>query len=144
MALNKVVELSDTVFMLLRHKFRQISPLHVYHHASMLLLSDLAYSKYPYANFAVGLMLNSFVHVVLYAYYGLTAAGFNPQWKKRLTELQIAQFVIDLIHGVPGVLYHNFCVWSMLYGCSMLYLFTDFYVKNYLRKRDDDKLKKSK
>ena len=42
----------------------------MYHHASMLLLSDLAYSKYPTANFAVGLMLNSFVHVVLYAYYG--------------------------------------------------------------------------
>ena len=28
------------------------------------------------------------------------------------------------IHAIPGVLYHNFCVWSMLYGFSMLYLFT--------------------
>ena len=70
------------------------------------------------------------------------------------------------IHCIPGVLYHNFCVWSFLYGFSMLYLFTgqldklkhililvwfnppflDFYVKNYLRKRDaggeGDKLKK--
>ena len=52
------------------YHYRQVSPLHVYHHASMLLLSDLAYSKYPTASFAVGLMLNSFVHVVLYAYYG--------------------------------------------------------------------------
>ena len=94
---TKVVELSDTVFMLLRHKFRQISPLHVYHHASMLLLTDLAYSKYPYANFAVGLVLNSFVHVVLYAYLGLTAAGYyGPQWKRRMIELEIVQFVLCL------------------------------------------------
>ena len=30
-------------------------------------------------------------------YKGLTAAGYSPQWKKRLTELQIIQFVIDLV-----------------------------------------------
>lgn len=42
---TKVVELLDTVFMLLRHRFRQVSPLHVYHHASMLLLSDLGCTR---------------------------------------------------------------------------------------------------
>ena len=36
---TKFVELSDTAFMLLRHRFRQISPLHVYHHAVMLPLT---------------------------------------------------------------------------------------------------------
>jgi hypothetical protein len=58
---TKVIELSDTAFMLLRHKFRQISTLHVYHHASMLLLSDLGSTRYPYGSFALGLMLNAMV-----------------------------------------------------------------------------------
>merc|ERR1711953_1140132 len=62
---TKVVELSDTVFMILRHKFRQVSPLHVYHHATMLILSEIGYRKYCWAAFAMPLMLNAFVHVVL-------------------------------------------------------------------------------
>jgi hypothetical protein len=57
----QVVELLDTVFMILRHKFRQISPLHVYHHASMLLLSDLGCSQYSWPAFSMPLMLNALV-----------------------------------------------------------------------------------
>ena len=68
----------------------------------------------------------------LYLYYGLTAAGYRPQWKRHLTELQIAQFVLDLVHAGFGFLYHDFCTWSLLYGFSMLFLFSSFYVKNYL------------
>ena len=60
---TKVVELSDTVFMILRHKFRQVSPLHVYHHATMLILSEIGYRKYCWAAFAMPLMLNAFVSI---------------------------------------------------------------------------------
>ena len=60
---TKVVELSDTVFMVLRHKFRQVSPLHVYHHATMLILSEIGYRKYCWAAFAMPLMLNAFVSI---------------------------------------------------------------------------------
>lgn len=73
------------------------------------------------------------VHVFLYLYYGLTAMGWQPSWKRRLTELQIVQFVIDLVHASIGVLKHNFCYWSLGYGLSMLYLFSAFYVRTYLR-----------
>lgn len=37
-AYTKIIELLDTVFMILRHKGRQITFLHVFHHSSMLLL----------------------------------------------------------------------------------------------------------
>jgi len=37
-AFTKLLELMDTVFMILRHKTRQITFLHVFHHSSMLLL----------------------------------------------------------------------------------------------------------
>ncbi len=69
----------------------QISPLHVYHHASMLLLSDLGCSRYSWAAFALPLMLNSLVHVFLYAYYGAAAAKVRVpgRWKRALTEMQV-------------------------------------------------------
>nr|KAG5702772.1 hypothetical protein BaRGS_003646 [Batillaria attramentaria] len=94
--MTKVVELLDTVFMVLRHKARQISFLHVYHHASMLLLSNLAYSFYPWPGIAVFLAMNSFVHIVLYLYYGLTALlpDNPPTWKKQMTQVQILQFLL--------------------------------------------------
>lgn len=129
--ITKVVELMDTVFMVIRGKFRQVSSLHVYHHASMLLLSELGCTKYSWPAFAMALMLNSLVHVVLYLYYGLTAIGMQPGWKQQLTQLQIVQFIIDIVYCVGGVLWHNFCYWSLAYAASMLYLFTNFYLKAY-------------
>ena len=41
-SLTKAIELLDTVFMLLRHKWRQVSFLHVYHHSLMLIFVDYA------------------------------------------------------------------------------------------------------
>lgn len=129
---TKIVELADTVFMVLKHKFRQVSPLHVYHHATMLILSEMGYRKYAWAAFAMPLTLNAFVHIVLYLYYGLTAIGIHPQWKKKLTELQLIQFAIDLVHGLIGFAKHNFCSWAIIYALSMMYLFGVFYYKNYV------------
>ena len=37
-AYTKIIELLDTVFMIVRHKGRQITFLHVFHHSTMLLL----------------------------------------------------------------------------------------------------------
>lgn len=47
--------------MVLRHRFRQVSTLHVYHHASMLILSEMGYKKYAWAAFAMPLTLNALV-----------------------------------------------------------------------------------
>lgn len=132
---TKVVELADTVFMVLRHKFRQVSPLHVYHHATMLILSEMGYTKYAWAAFAMPLMLNALVHVVLYLYYGLTGIGIYPQWKRQLTEIQLLQFFIDLVYALVGFAKHNFCSWGILYNLSMIYLFGSFYVRTYINPR---------
>ena len=136
--LTKIYELLDTVFMILRHKSRQISILHVYHHGSMLLLSDLAYNHYPYPAMTPYLALNSAVHVVLYFYYGLSALTPEnpPQWKKFLTQFQILQFAIDLVHATLGYIYHTYCIYGILYGLSMLTLFSNFYYKAYIKQRN--------
>lgn len=130
-------ELLDTVFMLLRHKQQQISFLHVYHHASMLILSDIGYHFYPFSAIATYLALNSAVHVLLYFYYGMTALYPNnpPQWKKFLTQFQIIQFVIDLMHATIGYMYHNYCIYGIFYGITMISLFSNFYYKAYIKRR---------
>ena len=63
---------------------------------------------------------------------GLTAIGIRPQWKRLLTEMQLLQFFIDLIHGLIGFAKHNFCSWAILYALSMIYLFGTFYIRTYI------------
>lgn len=46
MFLLKIVELVETAFFVLRKKFNQVSALHVYHHASTVLLSFFACKFY--------------------------------------------------------------------------------------------------
>ena len=53
----------------------------------MLILSECGYTKYSWPAFAMALMLNSLVHVVLYLYYGLTGIGIKPNWKVLKLEL---------------------------------------------------------
>ncbi|XP_067670929.1 very long chain fatty acid elongase 5-like [Haliotis asinina] len=145
--MTKIVELMDTVFMILRHRQRQISFLHVFHHSSMLLLSNFGYAYLPYPCIAVFQSLNSLVHVVLYFYYGLTAVVPNnpPQWRKQLTQMQIIQFLIDFAISLYGVVYYEFCFFSLFYGLSMTVLFSNFYYHAYVRKpkqkQPEDKIK---
>ncbi|KAK3091204.1 hypothetical protein FSP39_017937 [Pinctada imbricata] len=135
--ITKLIELLDTIFMILRHKQRQISFLHVYHHSSMLLLSDIAYHVYPWPAISVYLAVNSFVHIVLYLYYGLTALFPEKSfpWKQHLTELQILQFMVLFVHATVGYLYHGFCIYGIFYGITMTSLFMNFYYRAYLAPR---------
>ena len=143
--LTKLYELLDTVFMILRHKQRQISFLHVYHHSSMIILSDLVYHIYPYPAFTVYLALNSVVHVVLYAYYGLSALNPEnpPKWKKFLTQFQIVQFFVDMVHAIMGYLYHGYCIYGIFYGLTMISLFSNFYYQAYIKAPKSKSLNKS-
>lgn len=136
----QILELLDTVFMVLRHKTRQISFLHIYHHSSMLLLSELAYRFYPWPAIGVFLGMNSFVHILLYLYYGLTALlpDSPPQWKKQMTQIQIAQFLLGFVIAFIGYIGHNYCVYSMLYGISMTFLFSNFYYQAYIQKQQQE------
>lgn len=139
--MTKIYELLDTVFMIVRHKSNQISILHVYHHGSMLILSDIGYHYYPYPAMAPYLALNSAVHVVLYLYYGLCALNPSspPKWKKFLTQFQIIQFALDLVHATIGYIYYTYCIYSIFYGLSMMSLFSNFYYQAYIRKRNPRK-----
>ena len=135
--ISKFIELMDTVYMVLRHKQRQISFLHIWHHSTITLLADWAYTRSCWPAIVPIVALNSAVHVVMYGYYFLTALYplHDFTWKKRITQMQIGQFLIAIVHGLYGYAYRGFCIYSVMYGVGMITLFSNFYYRAFLRPR---------
>merc|ERR1712196_134808 len=132
---NKYVELLDTVFMMLRKKNKQISFLHVYHHV-LLIWSWFFVCKWCCGGDAYfGALCNSFVHVVMYGYYFMSALGVSCPWKRYITQMQMVQFVVCAAHAVfclvrghVGVGLPLLQLWVMV---NMLVLFGNFYRQSY-------------
>lgn len=78
----------------------------------------------------------------MYYYYGMRElTGYAPWWKKYLTLGQIAQFWLDLGFVVANLSKLDSCpgdpwvmIASLLFTLSLLVLFANFYVGEYLRK----------
>jgi elongation of very long chain fatty acids protein 7 len=100
----KLIELLDTVFFVMRKKQRQISFLHLYHHAMMPICAWIGVRFVPGGHATLLGLVNSFIHILMYAYYMLSAFGPKMQkylwWKKHLTSLQLVQFSIILVHNL--------------------------------------------
>ena len=111
----------------------------------MLLLSEYGYTNGPWPAVGVVLGLNALVHVFLYYYYGQTARrnGARPMWKKALTELQLTQFFIGLLHQVVGYYYYNFCYYAIIYEIAMIVLFSNFYYHSYMKNNHQKITKKA-
>ncbi|XP_070492897.1 very long chain fatty acid elongase 4-like [Chironomus tepperi] len=141
--ISKIVEFSDTLFFILRKKNSQLSFLHIYHHSSIFFLCWIVMKWFPSGSVVSALILNSFVHVVMYTYYGLSAFGNRVKkylwWKKYLTAIQIIQFLIALYIATSNIIYGcNYpfglkCL-GVLYAVSYLVLFGNFYRKSYQKK----------
>ncbi|ELU06920.1 hypothetical protein CAPTEDRAFT_218353 [Capitella teleta] len=143
--LSKVIELADTVIFILRKKNNQVTFLHVYHHSGMVLNWYLA-AKYSAVgqSFFVG-MLNSFIHTLMYTYYGLAGLGPHMQrylwWKRYMTRLQLIQFVFIISHTGYNKFFAKDCVYPWLfnsitfyYTWSIFMLFVNFYYHTYIRR----------
>ncbi|CAL9696345.1 unnamed protein product [Knipowitschia caucasica] len=141
---SKVIELIDTIFFILRKKNNQLTFLHVYHHGSMIF-NWWAGVKYVAGgqSFFIGLV-NTFVHIIMYSYYGLAAIGPHMQkylwWKKYLTSLQLTQFCLFLLHtgynlftdcDFPDSM--NIVVFG--YCITLIILFSNFYYQSYLNQK---------
>lgn len=140
--ISKTVELMDTVFLVLRKKDNQLTFLHVFHHSSMLFIQWTTIKFIPSGHaFFQGLM-NSFVHVVMYTYYGLACfPQMRPYlwWKRYLTMFQLTQFVLIILHTCVGLYYAcDFPFWpgyqAISYCLVLIVLFLNFYVQAYRRK----------
>lgn len=139
--LVKITELLDTVFFVLRKKQKQVTFLHVYHHTVMIWNTWIGL-KYDTSYTLIFLgTVNSFIHVIMYTYYGLSAFPSLRKylwWKKYLTRMQLIQFVAVILHAVVNYLY-GCPISTMMFFIVMFnavlftILFGDFYVKSYLK-----------
>lgn len=138
--LSRLVEFTDTICFVLRKKNRQISGFHVFHHFSVPIAVWFYVKFAPGGNSAIFPFLNSFIHTVMYSYYFLaTYKSARPYlgWKKYLTQFQIVQFIIMILHStqplfIPGCKFpRTFLYINIFFSIVFIYLFTKFYIENY-------------
>jgi len=140
---SKVIELFDTIFFVLRKKNNQVSFLHVYHHSTAVGIWWVATKFAPGGEAYYPQAFNSFVHVIMYSYYFLSAMGPAMQpylwWKKYMTSLQLVQhvtiFLKFCIAGASGLGSCGYPValgyFALFYMATQIILFANFYYQTY-------------
>ncbi|KYO47158.1 elongation of very long chain fatty acids protein 5 isoform B [Alligator mississippiensis] len=139
---SKLIEFMDTFFFILRKNNHQITFLHVYHHATMLNIWWFVMNWVPCGHSYFGATLNSFIHVLMYSYYGLsTIPAMRPYlwWKKYITQGQLTQFVLTIFQTSCGVVWPcpfplGWLYFQISYMISLIILFTNFYIQTYNKK----------
>lgn len=141
--ITKYAELLETIFFALRKKYSQITFLHCYHHVTMLTLWWCVTKWTPGGQSFLFGGCNSFVHFVMYTYYGMSAMGPSVRkylwWKKYITILQLTQFVALFFYCIVNVLkkcdFPKYLCLSMVgYSVTLAILFLNFYVHAYASK----------
>uniref|UniRef100_A0A8C9FCM2 Elongation of very long chain fatty acids protein n=1 Tax=Pavo cristatus TaxID=9049 RepID=A0A8C9FCM2_PAVCR len=139
--MSKVVELGDTVFIVLRKQ--KLIFLHWYHHLLTLIYSWYCYKEMLSAG-SWFITLNLTIHTVMYSYYTMRAVGFRlPRWiAMAITFSQILQMAVGVILCILLVFWKEdevcLCTWpgicfSFLMYLSYLVLFCNFFSKSYLK-----------
>ncbi|XP_063226483.1 very long chain fatty acid elongase AAEL008004 [Bacillus rossius redtenbacheri] len=141
---SKFTEFFDTLFFILRKKNNQVSNLHVIHHGCMPMSVWLGMKFAPGGHSTFFALLNTFVHIIMYFYYMVSAMGPRFQkylwWKKYITTIQMVQFVFIFGHQFQLLFIEcsypkTFMVWIGLHGVLFLFLFSDFYKTSYSKKK---------
>ncbi|KAB0805586.1 hypothetical protein PPYR_02556 [Photinus pyralis] len=136
----KVVELTETCVFVLRKKANQVSFLHVYHHISTVLYTWFLVKLYPGGMASFPVLLNLYVHIIMYTYYFISSLGPEMQQKlksvkSRVTQIQMIQLVVSAVY-LTQILSPSCKVPIMLFCFGVpnliinLTLFLDFYVKD--------------
>ncbi|CAD5217369.1 unnamed protein product [Bursaphelenchus okinawaensis] len=143
-ALSKIVELGDTLFIVLRKK--PLIFLHYYHHAAVLVYTVHSGAEHTAPGQAF-ITMNYFAHAFMYSYYAYSALGKRlPMWvSMTVTTIQTIQMFLGV--AVTSFVYYikvyknEPCQQSManLYLAFLIYitfavLFVEFYVNAYFKK----------
>ncbi|XP_017958917.1 elongation of very long chain fatty acids protein F-like [Drosophila navojoa] len=143
--MNKIFDLLDTIFFVLRKSYKQITVLHVYHHAMMVYFMYWVTRLYGAGGqYAVMGLCNTTVHFLMYFYY--FNAGLRPKmkmnlwWKKYITIAQIVQFMIYLVQSIVVLVFNPTCQfplfmqWQQIFQSTlMIFLFGNFYYHAYIK-----------
>ncbi|XP_050542565.1 elongation of very long chain fatty acids protein-like [Daktulosphaira vitifoliae] len=146
--LLKLTEYIETVFFVLRKKQNQISALHIYHHVSTYMIIWMSTRINPGGVVRIPVILNCFVHMMMYFYYLLSSLGPKIQkkiefYKKYITIIQMVQFCIIIVNSL--FFFAPDCNVPNIYGYVFIpnvflvfYMFYDFYNNAYSEKGAHD------
>ncbi|GET85853.1 long chain polyunsaturated fatty acid elongation enzyme-like protein [Leishmania tarentolae] len=132
---TKFLDMFDTYFMVLRKKEEQLSFLHIYHHLTIgFIWGFLLHHGVANGTAFFGAWINSSIHALMYFHYLYTSLGYTNPLKKFLTQLQMLQFALCILHAVLAVVAHSpipkkWAVLQLCYHITLLYLFMQFYRK---------------
>jgi hypothetical protein len=137
--LCKYLDFTDTLIIVLRKKDEQLSFLHVWHHATIVIVWGWVVNTWPKAEeggsaaYAYGAWINSIIHVIMYGYYGLTAMDIRPPFKKAVTTCQLTQFASCIAHAIAALFLDTTPIFynaiQVLYHIGMLRLFLPLLLK---------------
>lgn len=141
--INKVVDLADTIFFVLRKSYKQITALHLIHHVFMILANYFVIRLNGYGgHFIVFIFLNTFVHVLMYGYYYVSSQrpGLKQSlwFKKYVTIGQLIQFVLCFAHSAwtyaqPDCAVPRWNIYLEFFMASLMFvMFTNFYMHAYV------------
>ena len=151
---SKIYEFLDTFIMLLKNNLKQVSFLHVYHHATISFMWWMIAHRAPGGDAYFSAALNSWVHVCMYTYYLVSVLIGKDEkkrkkylwWGRYLTQMQMFQFFLNLCQSVYTSLYSPYPKFIshilFFYMISLLGLFGHFYYQKHLSgraKRDEKK-----
>lgn len=102
--IQKYWEFLDTFIFILRKSYRQVTFLHVYHHSSITVMVRLFLHAYPSGDNCIAVLLNSFVHMLMYTHYLCSILGVKCWWRSYLTKLQLVQFVLITLVNVADLI----------------------------------------
>lgn len=156
----RLSEYLDTIFFTLRKKQQQITFLHVFHHAFVPIYAYWIMRTAPLRFNAFIMILNSFIHVIMYFYYFISTFQLSADtcksntqllliniiskillFKRYMTLMQILQFVSLAAYVTWAALKPNQCAMpktyltaNLLLALGFLSLFLHFYIRAYSNK----------
>lgn len=140
--LSKYYEFIDTWIVLLKGKTPIF--LQTYHHAGIVILMWMFVATKATGGALITLTFNSFIHTLMYTYYTLSALGYQSPLKNYLTQCQLIQFIAGIIITSPLLVASRSCItqaqWFVvvtidIYAVVLIYLFYQFYVDSYIKKK---------
>merc|ERR1712176_1325917 len=150
---SKVWDFWDTIFIVLGKKWRQLSFLHVYHHTTIFLFYWLNANTNYDGDIFLTIVLNGFIHTVMYTYYFVCMHTKDPKtgkslpiwWKSSLTSMQLIQFITMMTQSIslltkdcknvsPRIVSVYF-----VYILSLFFLFGQFFVQSYMKPKKSKK-----
>ncbi len=136
--LSKVLDFADTFFIIVERRWQQLSFLHVYHHFTIFMFYWLNVNVAYDGDVYLTIVLNGFIHTIMYTYYFVSLHTKEIPWKSLLTSSQLVQFVImnaQALYILGSDCKHfptNVTVSYFVYIVSLILLFSKFFYDSYI------------